>query len=342
MRSAMLVLAAAVALSLAGPAPAAGQGNSGKAGTPAAEKNKRQRPAAQNQGQKQSQPKAQGQGQKVVEARGRANEQRGAPGAQRGTPGAQGRGGPTARAERARRGGPAPNRAAFNRGLVDRALRVRGSRNGSASGVEVRREGGEVRFLRADGNVLFSLDEARANELGYWRVGRVPSVNQVRPGDRDRTSDRGDRNDRDRRDGSIFGDNRGAEPGAGTPAFCRSGEGHPVWGRAWCVDKGFGLGNGGSLWGWGRDIEDVVLRRPDYDRDLDRGGLADVLGDVVFGRIAVQSLVLGAEEPLTGRWMGQRDGPRVLRIHAGDLPVAELVDTNRDNEVDVLMFNLGG
>ena len=28
------------------------------------------------------------------------------------------------------------------------------------------------------------------------------------------------------------------------PAFCRSGEGHPVHGRSWCVEKGFGLGEG--------------------------------------------------------------------------------------------------
>jgi hypothetical protein len=27
------------------------------------------------------------------------------------------------------------------------------------------------------------------------------------------------------------------------PAFCRSGEGHPVHGRQWCRDKGFGLGS---------------------------------------------------------------------------------------------------
>lgn len=26
------------------------------------------------------------------------------------------------------------------------------------------------------------------------------------------------------------------------PAFCRSGAGHPVHGRRWCVQKGFGLG----------------------------------------------------------------------------------------------------
>jgi hypothetical protein len=27
------------------------------------------------------------------------------------------------------------------------------------------------------------------------------------------------------------------------PSFCRSGAGHPVHGRRWCLRKGFGLGN---------------------------------------------------------------------------------------------------
>lgn len=29
----------------------------------------------------------------------------------------------------------------------------------------------------------------------------------------------------------------------GTPAFCRTGEGHPVFGRRWCLERGFGLGS---------------------------------------------------------------------------------------------------
>jgi hypothetical protein len=33
----------------------------------------------------------------------------------------------------------------------------------------------------------------------------------------------------------------------GIPAFCRTGEGHPVFGRRWCIEKGFGLG---AYWGW--------------------------------------------------------------------------------------------
>lgn len=330
MRNMMLVLAAITALSIAAPANAAAQGNSAKPDKPTTAKQKAERPqgGAQGQGQAQGQrPEARGQGQSQAHRQGQG-QARGQGQA------AQGRDAAPGQTKVARRGGPAPDRTAFNRNLVERAVKVRGDRGNSARNVGMRREGGEIRVVRDDGRLLFALDEDRADEIGYWRIGRAPSVSQARRDGRDQG---------DRRDGSIFPAVREAADRSGAPAFCRSGEGHPVWGRAWCMDKGFGLGDGEDrVWGWGRDIEDVVLRRPDTDRDLDRGGLRDVLGDIVFGRIALQSLVLGADEPLSGRWLGQQDGPRVLRIHAGDLPVAELVDADRDDEVDVLVFNLGG
>ena len=307
MRSTIIALAASTALLMAAPAGLDAQGNSGNAGKP-------------GHSQGQGQDKARGQSQ------GRAQ----------GGPPAQAR----ARADRA------PDRAKFNRNLAERAVEARSRRHGGVRGVDVRREAGKVRFIRDDGQVLFELDESAANELGYWRVARVPTATQAAegrrpgaPGERERDRDRDD-------DGGLFGDvtdgdeDRGR---GGPPAFCRSGEGHPVWGRGWCVDKGFGLGDGDGVWGWDDSLEDVVLRAPDRDRGmLDRGGLADVLGDIVFGRIALQSLVLGVDEPLTGRWIGRDDGPAVLRITAGDLTVAELVDADRDDRVDAMVFNLGG
>jgi hypothetical protein len=45
---------------------------------------------------------------------------------------------------------------------------------------------------------------------------------------------------------------RGDRPG---PAFCRSGAGHPVHGRQWCRDKGFGLG-GDVLFGRTGRVDD--------------------------------------------------------------------------------------
>src|SRR5687768_16589622 len=67
-----------------------------------------------------------------------------------------------------------------------------------------------VLVTNSNGLVLLDLDEQRARNLGAWKVVAL---------------DDDDVRDRD-----------------GSPAFCRSGAGHPNWGRQWCVDKGFGLG----------------------------------------------------------------------------------------------------
>jgi hypothetical protein len=146
------------------------------------------------------------------------------------------------------------------------------------------------------------MDENRARDLGNWQLRRM-----------------GDR-----------------QPSANAPAFCRSGAGHPVHGREWCMDKGFGLGSrSGTMWSRG-SIEDVVFRRrTDGDR-LDRGGLAGVLGDIVFGRLALQSVALGYDQPLMGVWVAQPDGPRILRVRSGEHEVAEFVDRDRDDRVEVL------
>ena len=155
--------------------------------------------------------------------------------------------------------------------------------------------------------VLIDLDEDRARELGHWEMRRL--------------GDRAARND--------------------GPAFCRSGAGHPVWGREWCLEKGFGLGvSDRTIWSRTTDGGVVFRRRPTTEI-VERGGLLDVLGDIVFGRLAVQSLALGYDEPLTGRWVASNepDSPYVLRIQAGDFAVAELVDNDRDDDVDVLFVS---
>lgn len=134
-------------------------------------------------------------------------------------------------------------------------------------------------------------------------------------------------------------DARGARGG---PPFCRNGEGHPVHGRRWCVEKGFGLGSDRRFddrWdrrGW----EDIVLRSPRRTSRsggiLDRGSLADVLGDVILGRLD-DGRRLDRHGPLTGRWLRPDGGATVLQIRAGRLPVAELTDLNGDGRVDVVL-----
>jgi hypothetical protein len=170
-----------------------------------------------------------------------------------------------------------------------------------ADAFDVRSDGGRLRVLNRSGLLLLDLDDDRARDLGAWRLRRL-----------------GDR-----------------QPTGNAPAFCRSGAGHPVHGRQWCLDKGFGLGSrNGTVWSRG-GIDDVIWRRRTDDR-LDRGGLAGVLGDVIFGRLALQAITLGYDQPLVGFWVAQPEGPRILRVHSGDYEVAEFVDTDRDDRADVL------
>ena len=61
----------------------------------------------------------------------------------------------------------------------------------------------------------------------------------IRRGD-SRSAQKELRKDADRR--RSRSDVRSESERAGGPPFCRSGEGHPVHGRRWCEEKGYGLG----------------------------------------------------------------------------------------------------
>ena len=107
---------------------------------------------------------------------------------------------------------------------------------------------------------------------------------QIIIGRRDRDGDR--RRDRDHdheRDRRYEKGSENAKRGKG-PAFCRSGAGHPVHGRQWCRDKGFGLGNDGPFYDDRRIYDE---RRDDRRRDEDRrrrGSDRTILDDIL-GRL---------------------------------------------------------
>jgi hypothetical protein len=167
----------------------------------------------------------------------------------------------------------------------------------------VRPAGNRVRVLNRAGDILVDWDDDR--ELGTWQVVTTP-----------------------------FQDKRGA------PSFCRSGAGHPVWGRQWCVEKGFGLGRDEDI-RWARIIDpaNVRIMQPTTG-DLTRSRLETVLGDIVLNRLATQAVTLGWQDPLTGRWLGDPSvptGPRVLLVSSGPRPVAEVVDLDRDNRADMVI-----
>jgi hypothetical protein len=167
----------------------------------------------------------------------------------------------------------------------------------------------------------------------------------------DRYNDRYDRNDRYDQRGKV-----GKAKGRGGPAFCRNGHGHPVHGPRWCVAKGFGLGGryGYDDRRYDRRYDDyrydrvrdvVIIRAPsergrryydDYHR-FDRRELNDLLGDRFYTRLSSHSRSLGYDDPLTGEWFDDDDG-RVITVFAGNRPIADLIDRDRDGRAEDVRF----
>jgi hypothetical protein len=166
--------------------------------------------------------------------------------------------------------------------------------------------GRDVSVRNRKGDLLLAMDDDRARDLGVWQVSPL--------------------NDRVKE---------------GSPSFCRSGQGHPVWGRQWCLDKGFGLGIQQDVrWGSTRDIGDIILGRRPTSGMLTRDALLTLLGPVAFDRLALHALTLGYTDPLTGVWRSEASGPNVLLVNSGSRPIAEFVDTNRDRRSDLMLVAL--
>lgn len=128
---------------------------------------------------------------------------------------------------------------------------------------------------------------------------------------------------------------RQARSEAPGPAFCRTGEGHPVFGRRWCLQKGFRLGD--DVWRRG-DIGDVLLGDAGGRERAEDPDLVEILGDVILGRLREASGLDGRRE-LVGRWVRSSSGDaRVLQLRSGARPVAELTDLEGDGRVDVLLI----
>lgn len=166
--------------------------------------------------------------------------------------------------------------------------------------------GNQVFLRNARGQELLVLDDNRARTLGAWQV--APLDDRVKEG---------------------------------SPSFCRSGAGHPVWGRQWCLDKGFGLGaNQDVRWGTTRTVSDIIFGRRPTTPTLARDALLGLLGPVAFDRLALHAVTLGYTDPLTGVWHSEATGPDVLMVNSGQYPIAELVDTNRDQRTDLMLVAL--
>ncbi|HJP60807.1 MAG TPA: hypothetical protein VJ865_12440 [Gemmatimonadaceae bacterium] len=165
--------------------------------------------------------------------------------------------------------------------------------------------GRDVLVRNRKGNPLLAIDDDRARNLGGWQVS--PLAEPVKDG---------------------------------APSFCRSGEGHPVWGRQWCLQKGFGLGDSpNTRWAAARDIGDLTWVAP-VAGPLTRDALLNLIGPVAFDRLALHALTLGYTDPLTGVWRTDASGPSLLLVNSGSYPIAELLDSNRDQRPDLMLVAL--
>jgi hypothetical protein len=303
------ILSAALALALC-VAPAAGQKSEGRK-----QDGGRGKPAAAQQQQQQQAKRQGGPPAKAERGRpaaapgnsGKASAKAGNGSGKGNAPAAKARGASKQEARAYRDRLPQGFRAiATSRRATDRMVvgaAAYGASHGlDPDGLRLRVVDDRLEIRNRDDGLLFDMNEDRARRLGSWELQSL-----------------GDREVRD-----------------GAPAFCRSGEGHPVWGREWCLDKGFGLGRSNDRY-WARTrVEDIIFgRRIEQDR-LDRGSLIDILGDVVFGRLALHALALGFDQPLIGTYSYQPDAPRIVRVYSASEPVAELVDLNGDDRVDLL------
>jgi hypothetical protein len=197
--------------------------------------------------------------------------------------------------------------------------------------------------------------QGRGNGAGQARAGQAQAAQQQARGqaaqqqreaerarmraEREREAERERlRNQRDSR-ADIDWNRRDQQARGGSPAFCRSGSGHPVHGRQWCRDKGFGLGS--ERWeraGW----EDVIFgqprdrRRYDQGAIMNRGTLADVLGDVVLRRFEGYGQQRGGG-PITGQWLSGVDG-RILQLSIGGAPFAQLMDSRNRGRADTILL----
>jgi hypothetical protein len=122
------------------------------------------------------------------------------------------------------------------------------------------------------------------------------------------------------------------------PSFCRDGSGHPVKGRQWCRDKGFGLGNSRAVWERAR-WEDIILRQPRRRDDgrLGRSVLGGIIGDRALRRFETYGYDNYGRGDVHGHWYDDADAA-ILELSIGGVPFARLIDSNRNGRVNTVLF----
>jgi hypothetical protein len=116
-----------------------------------------------------------------------------------------------------------------------------------------------------------------------------------------------------------------------SPSFCRSGAGHPVYGRDWCWERGFRLGED-----WDRNRGAGLRLEPPAGSPIDQSVLSRMFDAAFMTRLQNLRRSLGLNAPLNGSWMETTVGGRLLSIRAGSTPIAEISDRNRDGRADAM------
>jgi hypothetical protein len=117
----------------------------------------------------------------------------------------------------------------------------------------------------------------------------------------------------------------------GSPSFCRSGAGHPVYGRDWCWDRGFRLGDE-----WDRNRGGSARIQPPSGSPIDQGVMSQMLDASVMTRLQTLRTRLGLTAPLNGSWTETTVGGRLLTVRSGSTLIAEISDRNRDGRADAI------
>ena len=117
----------------------------------------------------------------------------------------------------------------------------------------------------------------------------------------------------------------------GSPSFCRSGAGHPVYGRDWCWDRGFRLGEE-----WDRNRGGSARIQPPSGSPIDQGVLSQMLDASLMTRLQTLRTRLGLTAPLNGSWTETTVGGRLLTVRSGSMLIAEISDRNRDGRADAI------
>ena len=168
-------------------------------------------------------------------------------------------------AEDAERDGRRPTVVFGDRSAEQRAeTRRRGRTGRSGEGGDYERDGDYDRDgdYERDERADRRNDDYEHRDDDYERAERRDEAHK-RGNDRRRTHEQGRRGEYKRGAGQKAGNG---------PPFCRNGEGHPVHGRQWCVDKGWGFGNDRRVFDTRRDDR----RYP--SRTKERTILDDILG----------------------------------------------------------------